>query len=92
MPRLPGQRSDLHAPRQSAGYARGAVIGPGDINRYRPAEAPGSRPACDRCKCPGADHLCPKSDDPTFERPGYRFCQPCAYAYSEWRREKGLLP
>lgn len=92
MPRVPGENPNLHAPRMVRGYQSGSVLGDGDRQRYRPPPPVDTRPPCDRCKLPGADHLCPKADDPTFERPGYRFCQPCAALYSEWRREKGLLP
>lgn len=95
MPRPdPSQNPLLHAPRQSAGYQRGAVLGDGARQRYRPP-APkliDTRPTCDRCHQPGADRLCPRPDDPTFERPGFCFCGPCAATYHAWRRERGLLP
>jgi len=89
----PGQNPNLHAPRQSAGYSRGAVIGDGARARYRPPEpADYRRPYCDRCGAPGANCLVPKPDDPQFLRWGWCFCQPCATEYSTWRRAQGLLP
>lgn len=92
MRRTPGQNPNLHAPRQSAGYSRGSVIGDGARARYRPPELPAAGLPCDRCHQLPANILCPKPDDPTFERPGYRFCSSCAEGYHAWRREKGLLP
>lgn len=91
MRRTPGQNPNLHAPRQSAGYSRGAVIGDGARARYRPPVVVEEvdRP-CEHCRVSRANCYVPHVLDVRLTRPDLpmlHLCEACAYSENQ-RRER----